>query len=108
MKFAAIAVVASLALVACKNNKVEEPIDTIDSTIEQVVDEMIDSVIDTTVVAEEVTPATPAKKTVKKAEPKEPVDAGATVSKSDAKVVVETKDAEEINKTTNVKRTGRR
>lgn len=109
MKFAAIAVVASLALVACKNNKVEEPVDTIDSTIEQVMeDEMVcDSVVDTTVVAEEVAPAATPKKTVKKAEPKPIQDAG-MVNENASKKVIETKPADEISKTNTVKREGRR
>lgn len=109
MKIAAIAVAASLALVACKNTKAEEPVDTIDSTIEQVMeDEMVaDSVVDTTVVAEEVTPAPAKKTTVKKAEA-QPKEAGLAENQNASKKVVETKPADEINKTNTVKREGRR
>ncbi len=43
-KFAAIAVVALALTVACKNNKTEEPADTIDSMIEAVVEDTTDSI----------------------------------------------------------------
>lgn len=108
-KVAAIVAVASLALVACKNNKPAEE-ETIDTTIEQIAeDEMtVDSLIaeDTTVVAEE--PAAPAKKPAAKKAENKPVEAGVAEINPDKKVVVETKDAEDISKTSTVKRTGRR
>lgn len=109
-KVAAIVAVASLALVACKNNKTtEEPID---SAIEQLVeDEMIvdsPAIEDTTTIAEQVTPA-PAKKTVQKAENKVSEAAVVDVEKtSEGKVVVKQKEADEVTPTSNVKRTGRR
>ena len=70
-KFAAVAVIASMTLVACNNNKPAVEEDTTDTTqIEQCCDEMtMDTVADTVATVEEETPAAPAPKktTVKKA-----------------------------------------
>lgn len=112
MKFAAIAVVASLALVACKNNKAEEPVDTIDTTaIEQVVDEIADSVIDTVDLAVVEEPAPAVKKTSKKAA--QPAEAGVKTADNTSKAVAATATDNNIKegeatKVDNVKRTGRR
>jgi len=113
MKLAAIAVVASLALVACKNNKVEEPIDTVDTTaIEQVVDEICDSVVDTVDLAVAEEPAAPAvKKTAKKAA--QPAEAGVKAADNTSKAVASNATDNNIKegeatKVDNVKRTGRR
>ncbi len=109
-KVAAIVAVASLALVACKNNKeAEEPI-VDDTTIQLCADDMtVDTLVeDTVTVAEEATPVATKKTTTKKAENK-PAEAGVAATNDNAsKKVVETKDADEITTTNTVKRTGRR
>lgn len=109
LKVAAIVAVASLAFVACKNNKpAEEPIDS--TQIEMVVEDSmaIDSIVDTTVVAEEVTPAPAKKATAKKAEPKTQEAGTVEVDNAAKKVKIETAKPEDIEKTNTVKREGRR
>lgn len=111
LKVAAVIAVASLAFVACKNNKpAEEPIDS--TQIEMVVEDSmaIDSIVDTTVVAEEVTPAPAKKATAKKAEPKtqEAGTVEVNPAKKEQKVTIETAKPEDIEKTNTVKREGRR
>ena len=112
-KFAAVAAIVSLALVACNNNKNVEAEDTTEDTtlIEMCCDSMMDSVIDT-VVPEE--PAAPAKKTVKKATPKKveeskPAEAGLNVGsvtkeKKEPITKIENSENAEAKKVTNVER----
>ena len=111
-KFAAVAVIASMTLVACNNNKPAVEEDTTDTTqIEQCCDEMtMDTVADTVATVEEETPAAPAPKktTVKKAAEKPTV----TAPSSDAKQTTinpatpKVDNPDEAKKTTTVKRRG--
>lgn len=72
-KFAAIAVVAMALTVACKSNKAEEALDTVDSMIEAVVEDTTDSI---EVVAEEA--EEPVKPVAKKADEKKTIKADET------------------------------
>lgn len=79
IKFLGLAALAMVFAVACNNNKAAEEDTTAccDTTIDMVVDSTIEAeAVDTTTVAEE-TPA-PAKKAVKKEEPKNSISADAT------------------------------
>ena len=107
-KVAAIAVVAMSLAVACKSNKSEEPIDSIDTTVEAIVEDTVDSVEEMAedVVAEE--PTKPAvKKTTKKDEPVQAVDVNKVTpntSAASARADKEAKaaqkiDAQEVNPT---------
>lgn len=108
-KFAAVAAIVSLALVACNNNKNVEAEDTTEDTtcIEMVCDSMMDSIVDT-VVPEEPAPApkTVKKSTPKKVEETKPVESGiAPVAKQKEPVTkIENSENSEVKKVTNVER----
>lgn len=106
VKFLSVAVIASLTLVACKNNKTEEATDTMTDTMMEAIDTTIEEeVLDTTTVAEIV--EQPVKKaTAKKAEePKNTVSTKdvAKSMKADAKSVASDLKEAENNGTVQVK-----